>query len=107
MKEIAMMLNNDNYFLFHNPTPDVVNPFPIFSEAIRFYHHHSSQVRTIVQATSLEIFAKLRTEEFWEEAQFHKTLAEFFTHVCCLLRDIWRMVDNNIRSRSRKDALSA
>lgn len=92
--------------LFYNPTT-TENPFPVFSEAIRFYHHHSSQVRTVVQATSLEIFAKLRAEEFWQEPYFQRLLAEFFTHVCCLLRDLWQMVDTNVRSRSRKEALAA
>merc|ERR1719487_1424689 len=100
-----MMLQEDNYMLFYNPVSD--NPFPVFSEAIRFYHHHSSQVRTVVQATSLEIFAKLRTEDFWQEAHFQQLLTEYFTHVCCLLRDLWMMVDANVKSRSRKDALSA
>merc|ERR1719272_1422362 len=106
MKEIAMMIKEDNYILFYNPTVDV-GSLPVFSEAICFYHHHSSQVRTIVQATSLEIFAKLRSEEFWEEPQFRKILNEYFTHVCCLLRDLWRMVDTSLKNRSRKDALSA
>lgn len=108
VKDIATMLDRDNMMLFFDPCGE--KPFPIFTEAIRYYHHPVSQVRTHVQATSLEIFLKLRDEEFWSEAIFQLVLSEsyvFFTHVCCLLRDFWRMADDAVRSGARRDVRSA
>mmetsp|Transcript_16290 Transcript_16290/g.35664 ORF Transcript_16290/g.35664 Transcript_16290/m.35664 type:complete len:824 (+) Transcript_16290:51-2522(+) len=108
VKDIAMMLNKDNLMLFFDPGAE--KPFPIFSEAIRFYHHPVSQVRTHVQATSLEIFLKLRSEDVWAEPLFEVVLADsavFFTHVSCLLREFWRMVDDAARSQARRDVRNA
>jgi len=108
VKDIALMLNRDNMILFYNP--EGRNPFPIFSEAVRYYHHPASQVRTHVQATSLEIFLKLRHEDFWTGPLFQLVLdasAVFFTHVCCLLREFWRMFDDAVLAGARRDARSA
>jgi len=33
--------------------------------------------------------------------------ASFFTHVCCLLRDFWRMADEAVCSGARRDARNA
>eukprot|EP00418_Pyrodinium_bahamense_P058354 CAMPEP_0179183422 /NCGR_PEP_ID=MMETSP0796-20121207/90896_1 /TAXON_ID=73915 /ORGANISM="Pyrodinium bahamense, Strain pbaha01" /LENGTH=322 /DNA_ID=CAMNT_0020887281 /DNA_START=32 /DNA_END=997 /DNA_ORIENTATION=+ len=108
VKDIAAMLDRDNLMLFFDPSGE--KPFPIYSEAIRYYHHPVSQVRTHVQATSLEVFLKLRDEDFWTEPLFQLVLAEsyaFFTHVCCLLRDFWRMANDAVRSGARRDVRSA
>jgi len=108
VKDIATMLNADNLMLFFNPCSD--KQFPIFSEAIRYYHHPVSQVRTHVQAMSLEIFLKLRDGNLWKEPIFDLVLHDstvFFTHVCCLLREFWRMVDDNARAGKHRDVRSA
>jgi len=108
VKDIATMLDRDNLMLFFDPSSD--KPFPIFSEACRYYHHPVSQVRTHVQATSLEIFLKLRDKSFWNEPLFHKVLQEssvFFTHVCCLLRDFWQMADEAVHTQERRNVRSA
>eukprot|EP00913_Durusdinium_trenchii_P011775 g11061.t1 len=57
VKDIALMMDGENMMLFFDPTSNW--PFPIFSQSARFYHHPVAQVRTQVQATSLEIFTKL------------------------------------------------
>jgi len=108
VKDIATMLNKENMMLFFDPSSP--NPFPIFTEAVRYYHHPVSQVRTHVQATSLEIFLKLRDEDVWTEPLFQLVLLEsasFFTRVCCLLREFWRMADEAFRSGAKRDLRSA
>jgi len=108
VKDIATMLDRDNMMLFFDERGE--KPFPIFTEAIRFYHHPVSQVRTHVQATSLEIFLKLRDENVWVEPIFQLVLRDaklFFTHVSCLLRDFWKMADDAVRSGQRRDVRSA
>lgn len=108
VKDIATMVNKENMMLFFDPSS--ANPFPIFTEAMRYYHHPVSQVRTHVQATSLEIFLKLRDEDLWGEPLFHLVVSEsscFFTHVCCLLREFWRMADEAARTGNKRDLRSA
>lgn len=108
VKDIATMLTKDNMMLFFDPMS--TKPFPIFSEAIKYYHHPVSQVRTHVQATSLEIFLKLRDEDVWTEPLFKVVVEDscmYFTHVCVLLRDFWMMADEAMRTGARRDARSA
>ncbi|CAE8684606.1 unnamed protein product [Polarella glacialis] len=108
VKDIAVMINSDNMMLFYDPSSP--RPFPIFTEAILYYHHPVSQVRTHVQATSLEVFLKLKDEDDFTSALFQLVLAEsavLFTHVCCLLRDFWRMADDAVRSGARRDVRNA
>jgi len=108
VKDIAAMLHRDNIMLFFDPCGE--KPFPIYTEAIRYYHHPVSQVRTHVQATSLEIFLKLRDQDNSSEPLFQLVLSEsyvFFTHVCCLLREFWRMADEAVRTGARRDVRSA
>lgn len=108
VKDIATMVNKDNMMLFFDPTSKT--PFPIFSEVWRFYHHPVSQVRTHVQAISLEIFMKLRDKDVWSEPLFQLVLTEsagFFTHVCCLLRDFWSLADVAFRAGARRDLRNA
>mmetsp|Transcript_61180 Transcript_61180/g.138297 ORF Transcript_61180/g.138297 Transcript_61180/m.138297 type:complete len:893 (-) Transcript_61180:23-2701(-) len=108
VKDIASMLTRDNLMLFFDA--DSKKPFPIFGEAVKYYHHPVAQVRTHVQATSLDIFLKLRDEDMWTEPLFQLVLAEssvYFTHVCCLLRDFWKMADEAVRSGAKRDARNA
>lgn len=108
VKDIAVMLSKDNIMLFFDPMSPT--PFPIFSEAAKHYHHPVAQVRTHVQAVSLEIFLKLRDEDFWSEPLFQLVLMEsatLFTHVCCLLREFWRMADEAFRHGVKRDLRSA
>eukprot|EP00439_Symbiodinium_sp_Y106_P026893 s4228_g3.t1 len=110
----------ENLMLFFNPYSD--KPFPFFSQSAKYYHHPSAQVRTHVQATSLEIFSKLKhvlmsgiTENLkiadsWSNSLFELVVADskiLFTHVCCLLRDFWRMADETIRSTIWRDMKNA
>mmetsp|Transcript_6000 Transcript_6000/g.10780 ORF Transcript_6000/g.10780 Transcript_6000/m.10780 type:complete len:603 (-) Transcript_6000:605-2413(-) len=108
VKDVATMMTSDNMMLFFDPSSD--KPFPIFSEAIQYYHHPISQVRTHVQATSLEVFLKLKNEDDWSSTLFQLVVADsavFFTHVCCLLRDFWRMVDEAVRTGNKRDVRNA
>mmetsp|Transcript_10011 Transcript_10011/g.22435 ORF Transcript_10011/g.22435 Transcript_10011/m.22435 type:complete len:884 (-) Transcript_10011:4-2655(-) len=108
VKDIASMLSRDNLMLFFDPGSK--KPFPIFTEAVKYYHHPVAQVRTHVQATSLDIFLKLRDDDMWNEPLFQLVLAEssvYFTHVSCLLRDFWKMADDAVRSGARRDARNA
>ena len=88
--------------LFFDPSSE--RPFPIFSESARFYHHPVAQVRTQVQATSLEIFSKLKSDEKWSdsiESLFCLVVADsqiLFTHVCCLLRHYWRKAELRLQN---------
>lgn len=112
VKDIATKINGGNIMLFFDPSSD--KPFPMFSEAIQYYHHPVSQVRTHVQATSLEIFLKLKNEEDFSGGTLSTLFQlvvqdseKFFTHVCCLLRDFWRMADEAVIAGNRRDAHSA
>jgi len=113
VKDIATKINGENIMLFFDPSSD--KPFPMFSEAIQYYHHPVSQVRTHVQATSLEIFLKLKNEDDYLSEGTLSTLFQlvvkesekFFTHVCCLLRDFWRMADEAVIAGNKRDAHSA
>eukprot|EP00927_Polykrikos_kofoidii_P054394 TRINITY_DN48810_c0_g1_i1.p1 TRINITY_DN48810_c0_g1~~TRINITY_DN48810_c0_g1_i1.p1 ORF type:complete len:916 (-),score=105.94 TRINITY_DN48810_c0_g1_i1:339-3044(-) len=112
VKHIVATLSTDNIMLFFNPTSE--SPFPLFAEAVRFYHHPSAQVRTHVQAISLDIFMQLRggqVEVCSDDPLLSYIVAEssvFFTHVCCLLRDFWKMVDDSMRSwGSRREVRNA
>eukprot|EP00931_Biecheleriopsis_adriatica_P073686 TRINITY_DN47926_c0_g1_i1.p1 TRINITY_DN47926_c0_g1~~TRINITY_DN47926_c0_g1_i1.p1 ORF type:complete len:841 (+),score=168.40 TRINITY_DN47926_c0_g1_i1:33-2555(+) len=108
VKDIATMMTSDNLMLFYDPSAE--KPFPIYSEAIQYYHHPISQVRTHVQATTLEVFINLKNEDSIDSGLFQLVLADsaiFFTHVCCLLRDFWRMTDEAVRSGVRRDVRSA
>lgn len=96
LKDIAMKLSPDNIILFFNPG-DPERLFPIFSEAARFYHFPGSQVRTAVQAISLEIITKLTDERLQDGDLFQVICMEcntYFTHVCCLLREFWVFLDH-------------
>lgn len=109
VKDLAAMLNTDNMMLFFDPSAK--KPFPLFTEAVRFYHHPTAQVRTHVQAISLDVFLKLRDESVWTEPLFSHVMSEstvFFTHVCCLLREFWIMVDEGMRlPGSRREVRNA
>lgn len=101
IKDIARMLNEDNIMLFFDPSSE--NPFPIFSEAAKYYQHPASQVRTHVQAMSLDILSKLTHGGIRSDPLFTTIMCEcriLCTHVCCLLREFWRMVDDCITSGS-------
>ncbi|CAE7400470.1 NLRC3 [Symbiodinium sp. CCMP2592] len=80
------------------------------------------EVRTHVQATSLEIFSKLKhvlisgiiedlkIADSWSNSLFELVVEDskiLFTHVCCLLRDFWRMADETIRSTIWRDMKNA
>lgn len=101
IKDIAQMLNSENIMLFFDPSSDA--PFPIFSEAAKYYQHPASQVRTHVQAMSLDILSKFTTDGIRFEPLFSTLMDEcriLCTHVCCLLREFWRMVDECITNGS-------
>ncbi|CAE7873354.1 unnamed protein product [Symbiodinium microadriaticum] len=108
VKDIATMMSEENLMLFFNPYSE--KPFPFFSQSAKYYHHPSAQVRTHVQATSLEIFSKLKIADSWSNSLFELVVADskiLFTHVCCLLRDFWRMADETIRSTIWRDMKNA
>eukprot|EP00927_Polykrikos_kofoidii_P086243 TRINITY_DN9603_c0_g2_i4.p1 TRINITY_DN9603_c0_g2~~TRINITY_DN9603_c0_g2_i4.p1 ORF type:complete len:877 (+),score=129.74 TRINITY_DN9603_c0_g2_i4:70-2700(+) len=109
VKDVAAMLNTDNLMLFFDPSSR--KPFPLFTEAARFYHHPTAQIRTHVQAISLDVFLKLRDQSVWAEPLFAHVVGHssvFFTHVSCLLREFWLMVDEGMRhSGSRREVRSA
>lgn len=99
IKDIARMLNAENIMLFFDPSSE--SPFPVFSEAAKYYQHPASQVRTHVQAMSLDILSTLTHDR--SEPLFSTLMGEcrmLCTHVCCLLREFWRMVDDCITSGS-------
>eukprot|EP00434_Breviolum_minutum_P003915 symbB.v1.2.003442.t1/scaffold194.1/size275082/3 len=104
VKDIALMMDKENLMLFFDPAAE--RPFPIFAQSAQFYHHPVAQVRTQVQATSLEIFTKLKSADAWMEDLFGLVVADskiLFTHVVCLLRHFWRKTEEAARSNERKE----
>jgi len=103
VKDIALMMDAENLMLFFDPAAE--KPFPIFGQSARFYHHPVAQVRTQVQATSLEIFTKLKAADAWMDDLFGLVVADskiLFTHVVCLLRHFWRKTEEAARSSEHR-----
>ncbi|CAE7946367.1 ema, partial [Symbiodinium sp. KB8] len=104
VKDIATMMSEENLMLFFNPYSE--KPFPFFSQSAKYYHHPSAQVRTHVQATSLEIFSKLKIADSWSNSLFELVVADskiLFTHVPSL----GSMADETIRSTIWRDMKNA
>lgn len=101
VKDVAKVMarDEDAISLFFDPTS--TNPFPILAEICRYYHHPVSQIRTHVQAASLDVFLGVCHENVWvlnsplPATVLHES-AKLFTHVCCLLREVWRVADKAV-----------
>ncbi|PHJ21652.1 hypothetical protein CSUI_004502 [Cystoisospora suis] len=82
IKGLSLLVTPETVKLFLNRrAPD----FPVYSEAIKFFIHRDSMVRTHVRTVTLSIF-KIR-EPIVEE--FVVRRSAFFSHVACYLRAQW------------------
>mmetsp|Transcript_131232 Transcript_131232/g.298794 ORF Transcript_131232/g.298794 Transcript_131232/m.298794 type:complete len:789 (-) Transcript_131232:104-2470(-) len=99
VNDIAKKLNEQNFPLFFDQSSS--NSFPLFSEAVKFFHHPNEQIRANVISTTLYIFDQLRPgmkpapEYVRHIAQQSNTC---FTHVACLCRDLWVVIDNDVKA---------
>ncbi|KYK65455.1 putative CLEC16A [Toxoplasma gondii TgCatPRC2] len=82
IKGLSLLVNHDTVKLFLNKRAP---SFPVFSEAVKFFVHRDSMVRTHVRTVTLSIF-KIREPVVEEFLVRHSA---FFSHIACYLRAQW------------------
>ncbi|CBZ55263.1 hypothetical protein NCLIV_056870 [Neospora caninum Liverpool] len=97
IKGLSLLVNHDTVKLFLNRRAP---SFPVFSEAVKFFIHRDSMVRTHVRTVTLSIF-KIR-EPIVEE--FIVKRSAFFSHIACYLRVQWAERCRSLRACRRRSS---
>ena len=84
LKSLTLKLNEETVNFFFN---DKFKTFPLYHQAIKFYNHKESMVRTSVRTITLTIYS-IRNDKM-KELFVGLPYCSYFACIACQLRDSW------------------
>jgi len=85
LKSLALGLNNETVKFFFNEKAD---HFPLYTEAIRFFHHRDHMVRAAVRTLTLAIY-KVSDDSMRRFVLTNRPSQAYLLHQACYLRELW------------------
>jgi protein CLEC16A len=93
LKSLTLKLNEETVNFFFN---DKFKTFPLYHQAIKFYNHRETMVRTSVRTITLTIYSIKNPK--MKELFVGLPYCSYFACIACQLRDIWALIDALVAS---------